>query len=325
MRNVQGTLIVLVVLALSAPVISTGAYAQRSTYPRGPVRLVITHGPGGATDLAARLIQPYFQKYLGVPLVIDNMEGAGGNLARSFVFKQPPDGQVLLVSQQPSMSSGQLVSGGRFEVLKFVHVFNIAARNYDCLAVPAGSPFKSVADIKKASAAKPLPTAGSGLGTNAYVLAMLLKNKAGINMTYVPYNSGSEAALAVAGAQTPLGTGSVDAYRPLHEQKKLRILAVSGPQRDTSLPDVPTLVELGFPEIKLDQLTGLFAPPGLPEERLQILVAALQKAFADKEYLAVAAKAGLTLQPLPPADFFKVSEGMFTTIKALETILKPAR
>ena len=138
-------------------------------------------------------------------------------------------------------------------------------------------------------------------------------------------SSGSEAAVAVAGAQTQFGTGSVDAFRPLHEQKKLRILAVSGPERDSSVPDIPTLVEQGYPEIKLDQLTGVFAPPGVPQDRLQILVGAFQKAFGDKEYLAVAARAGLTLQPLPPAEFYKVSEGMFTTIKALESILKPAR
>jgi tripartite-type tricarboxylate transporter receptor subunit TctC len=322
MKNLKLTVVILALCALAIP---TSVIGQKNTYPKGPVRLVVTHGPGGSTDLAARLIQPYLQKYLGVPIVIDNMEGAGGNLARSYVFKQPPDGQILLVSQQPSMSSGQLVSGGRFETLKFVHVFNIAGRNYDCVAVPADSPFKTIADIKKGAAAKPLTAAGSGIGTNAYVLAMLLKSKGGINVTYVPYNSGSEAAVAVAGAQTQIGTGSVDAFHPLHEQKKLRILAVSGPERDKSLPDVPTLVELGYPEIKLDQMTGVFAPPGFPQDRLQIIVAAFQKAFADKEYLAVAAKAGLTLQPLSPVDFYKVSEGMFTTIKALEAILKPAR
>jgi tripartite-type tricarboxylate transporter receptor subunit TctC len=313
--------ITLLVLACWIPV----ALLAQGSYPKGPLRLVITHGPGGSTDLAARLIQPYLQKYLGVPIVVDNMEGAGGNVARSYVFKQPPDGQVLLVSQQPSMSSGQLVSGGRFETLKFVHVFNIAGRNYDCVGVPANSPFKTIADIKKASAAKPLTSSGSGLGTNAYVLGMLLKSKGGINLTYVPYNSGSEAAVAVAGAQTQMGTGSIDAFLPLQKQNKLRILAVSGPQRDASLPDVPTLAELGFPEIKLDQMTGVFAPPGLPPDKLQVLVAAFQKAAADKDFLAAASKGGLALQPLAANDFYKVSEGMFTTIKSLEAILKPGR
>jgi tripartite-type tricarboxylate transporter receptor subunit TctC len=316
---------VFLAVTICVSVIPIGLGAQRSTYPKGPVRLVITHGPGGATDTAARLIQPYLQKYLGVPVVIDNMEGAGGNIARSFVFKQPPDGQILLVSQQPSMSSGQLVSGGRFDVLKFAHVFNIAGKNYDCLAVPANSPFKTLDDVKRASGSKPVTLAGSGIGTNAYILAMLLKSRAGISVTYVPYNSGSEAAVAVAGGQTQIGTGSLDAYYPLHQQKKLRILAVSGPERDHSHPELPSLVELGYPEIKLDQMTGVFAPPGLAKDRLDVLVSAFQKAFADKEYLALAAKAGHTLQPLPPTEFLKASDSMFRTIKSLEAILKPAR
>src|SRR5262245_50625418 len=153
MTKLKLTIVVVVLFAAWIPI---QLPAQKGPFPKGPVRLVITHGAGGSTDMAARLIQPYLQKYLGVPIVIDNMEGAGGNLARSYVFKQPADGQVLLVSQQPSMSSGQIVSGGRFETLKFAHVFNIAGRNYDCLAVPAASPFKTVADIKKASSSKPL-------------------------------------------------------------------------------------------------------------------------------------------------------------------------
>jgi putative tricarboxylic transport membrane protein len=155
-------------------------FAQ-ATYPKEPIRLIITHAAGGTTDMAARLIQPYLQKYLGVPIVIENMQGAGGNVARSFVFKQPADGYTLLVSQQPSMSSGQIVSGGKFEVLKFVHVFNIAGRNYDCLAVAPNSSFNTIEELKKASAKQSLTSAGTGVGSNAYILAMLLKSKAGVN------------------------------------------------------------------------------------------------------------------------------------------------
>ena len=301
------------------------AVAQKAAYPTEPVRLVITHAAGGTTDLAARLIQPYLQKYLGVPVVIENMQGAGGNVARSYVFKQPADGYTLLVSQQPSMSSGQIVSGGKFEVVKFTHVFNIAGRNYDCVAVTAASPIKNIADMKKASASQALTSAGTGIGSNAYIVAMLLKSKAGVNLTYVPFNSGSEAALALAGEQTQMGTGALDSYHPLHEQKRLRVIAVSGPQRDESHPNIPTIAEMGYPDIKIDQMTGVFAPPGLPEDRLKVLVMAFQKAFADKEYLAATAKAKMTLQPLAPAEFRKASEAMFTTIKGLESVLKQTK
>ena len=146
--------------------------------------------------MAVRVIQPYFQKAIGVPVVLENMVGAGGNIARAFVFKQKPDGYTLLVSQQPSMSSGEIISGGRYEVLKLTHIFNIAGKNYDCVSVPFESPFKTIEDLKKASQKQPLTSAGTGIGTNAYIAAMLLKQKIGVNLTYVPFNSGAEAALA---------------------------------------------------------------------------------------------------------------------------------
>jgi len=308
-------------LGICAWLLPANVMAQ-GPYPKEPIRLVITHAAGGTTDMAARLIQPYLQKYLGVPIVIENMQGAGGNVARSFVFKQPVDGYTLLVSQQPSMSSGQLVSGGKFETLKFVHVFNIAGRNYDCVAVAANTPWKTLDEMKKASAAQSLTSAGTGVGSNAYIVAMLLKAKVGINLTYVPFNSGSEAAVALAGGQTQMGTGALDSYWPLHEQKRLRVIAVAGPQRDESHPSLPTIAELGYPEIKIDQMTGVFAPPGLPDDRLKVLVNGFHKAFADKQYLAAAAKANMTLQPLAPKEFFQASEDMFKTIKALESVLK---
>ena len=320
MKHLRPILLSVAILSLFVPNIVFG----QATYPKEPIRLVITHTAGGTTDMAARLIQPYLQKYLNVPIVIENMPGAGGNVARSFVFKQPPDGYSLLVSQQPSMSSGQLVSGGKFDVLKFVHVFNIAGRNYDCVAVGPNSPFKTIEDLKNASAKQPLTLAGTGVGSNAYILAMLLKAKAGVNISYVPFNSGTEASLALAGNQTEMGTGALGSYAPLHDQKRLRVLAVSGPQRDESHGEFPTLAELGY-DIKMDQMTGVFAPPGLPDAQVKILVAAFQKAFADKDYLAAASKAKQTLQPLPPAEFYKASQGMFKTIQGLESVLKQGK
>ena len=290
-------------------------------FPKEPIRLIITHAAGGTTDMVARVVQPYFHKCVGVPVVIENMVGAGGNIARGFVYKQKPDGYILLVSQQPSMSSGEIVSEGKFEVMKLVHVYNIAGKNYDCVAVPYDSPLKSVDDLKKASQSQSLTSAGTGIGTNAYIAAMLLK-KSGVNLTYVPFNSGTEAALAVAGNKTQMGTGALDSYYPLHEQKKLRVLAVTGPQRDESHKEIPTLAELGFPLVQMDQMTGIFAPPGLPKDRMDILVKALGEATADPEFKAAAAKANMTLQPLPPDEFQKASKTIYDTIKGLEDILK---
>src|SRR3972149_491177 len=168
------SIVVLTVLAFSYSMT-----AAQEKFPTEPVRLIVTHAAGGTTDMAARVIQPYFQKAIGVPVVIENMVGAGGNIARAFAFRQKPDGYTLLVSQQPSMSSGEIVSGGKFEVLKLTHVFNIAGKNYDCVAVPFDSPFKTIEDMKKASQGRALTSAGTGIGTNSYIAARLLKQGGG--------------------------------------------------------------------------------------------------------------------------------------------------
>jgi tripartite-type tricarboxylate transporter receptor subunit TctC len=101
---------------------------------------VITHKAGGITDLPARIVQPYLEKYLGGTVVIENMDGAGGNIARSYVYKQPADGHTLLVTVQPSLSSGAIVSDGDYDPLKFVPVYNITGKGYQGVGVHYKSP-----------------------------------------------------------------------------------------------------------------------------------------------------------------------------------------
>jgi tripartite-type tricarboxylate transporter receptor subunit TctC len=141
-------------------------------YPQGPIHIVVPHDPGGVVDTTARLIQPHLQRYLGAPVVINNMPGAGGNIGRAYVFRQPPDGYTLMVNLQPSMSAGQIVTGARFDSLQFTHVYNITGHNYDAVAVPIASSLKSIDDIRNASQTHPLTTAGGGVGTTNYILAM---------------------------------------------------------------------------------------------------------------------------------------------------------
>ena len=160
--------------------------AQKALYPQGPIHIVVPHDPGGVVDTSARLIQPYLQKFIGVPVVIDNMPGAGGNIGRAYVFRQPADGYTLMVNLQPSMSAGQIVTGAKFDSLKFTHVYNITGHNYDALAVPMGSALKTIEDIRRASETHPLTTAGGGVGTTNYILAMLLKEKQGFKSPSFP-------------------------------------------------------------------------------------------------------------------------------------------
>ena len=312
----------LILTAVFIVAVSSTEILAQEKYPNEAIRVVGTHAAGGSGDLVVRVVQPYLQAALGVPVVIENMVGAGGNIARAYVYKQKPDGYTLLASKQPSMSGGEISQGGKFESLKFTHVFNVCGKNYESLAVPYDSPMKSVADVINASRSKPVVVSGPGIGTNTYVFMILLKKHTGINFTYVPFNSGNEAAFAVAGGKVEVGAGATTNFIPLQEQKKVRILGVAGPERDHFLPSIPTFIELGYPQVALDELVGVFAPPGLPKDKLEILEAAFVKATSDPQYRASAAKAQISVYPLKSKEFFEASSKMHEMIRSMADLLK---
>jgi len=294
--------------------------AAQEKFPSQPIRLILTHEAGGSSDIFNRIFQPYLSKALGVPVVIENMTGAGGNKARAFVYKQVPDGYQILVSKQPSMSGGEILNNGNFETLKFVHVYNVAGNNYNCLAVPYDSSLKTLEDVKKASQKESIITSGTGVGTNAYLNYARYK-QLGFNLTYVPFSGGAGAAMAVAGGKTQAGLGNIIGMYPMHEQKKVRILAIHGPQRSPLYPELPTAAEQGYPEIALDEFVGYFAPPGLSKERLNILEKAFAEAAANKEFQKLANQAGYGTRPLGSKEFFKESKEMHELILSVKNMI----
>ena len=313
-------IITLTIVLFVAVVFFSSYGSAQAKYPSKPIRFIITHGAGGSSDTFNRIFLPYLIEALGVPVVIDNMTGAGGNRARAFVYKQKPDGYQILVSKQPSMSGGQIVNNGKFESLKFVHIYNVAGRNYNCLAVPYDSPFKTLEDVKKASQKLAIITAGTGIGSNAYIVYTRYK-QLGFDLIYVPFRSGGQAALAVAGAKTQAGMGNITRMYPMMEQKRVRILAIHGPQRSKLYPNIPTAAEQGYPELALDELVGYFAPPGFPDEKRIILEKAFAKAAANPKFQAAAKKARYGVRPLGSKEFFKESKAMHELLLSMLDVI----
>ena len=312
--------VILFVIACTAAVVQAA-----EKYPNKPVRFVITHAPGGSNDKPIRLIQPFLQKALGVPVILENMPGAGGNIARAYVQKQAPDGYTFLVSQQPSVSSGAIASAGTppYDPLKFVQVYNISGKSYLCVAVPYNSPFKSVKDLIEASKKNQLTMGGAGAGGTSFIVYVLLE-KVGAKLQYVPFNSAPEAAMAIAGNQIDMASSNYDFFLPMRKQNKIRILAVTGPERGEFAPDVPTLTEQGIPGIELDQIVGAHAPLGLPKEKLDIMAAAFTKVMQDEGFKKVAKEAQLVLNPMGPEKFKVEFMKLHKMIESMGPLLKEA-
>lgn len=300
------------------------AKGSAEKFPSRPVRLVITHKAGGITDLPARIVQPFFEKYLASTVVIENMDGAGGNIARSYVYKQPADGYTLLVTVQPSLSSGAIVSDGDYDPLKFVPVYNITGKGYQGVGVQFKSPFKNMKDLIGAAKKKPMTAGGAGVGGNSFIVMALLNQKTGTKFEYVPFNSTTEAALALAGGHIDTALSGYPALIPLQEQKKVRIIAMSGPERAELLPEVQTITEQGFPGIEVDQLVSIFAPPGLPKERLDVLVGAFEKAFKDPAMVKAAREAKFVLKPMAGDRLTKETIALHKMIQDIAPALKEA-
>ena len=294
-------------------------------YPSKPVRFVITHAPGGSNDKPIRLLQPSLQKALGVPVILENMPGAGGNIARAYVQKQAPDGYTFLVSQQPSVSSGAIAASGTppYDPLKFVQVYNISGKSYLCVAVPHNSPFKNVKELIEASKKNKLTMGGAGAGGTSFIVYVLLE-KAGAKLQYVPFNSAPEAAMAIAGNQIDMASSNYDFFLPMRKQNKIRLLAVTGPERGEFAPDVPTLTEQGIPGIELDQIVGAHAPLGFPKEKLDIMAAAFAKAIQDEGFKKVAKDAQLVLNPMGPEKFKVEFMKLHKMIVSIGPLLKEA-
>jgi tripartite-type tricarboxylate transporter receptor subunit TctC len=291
-------------------------------FPTKTVKLVITHAAGGITDRPARLIQPFLEKELGVTVVIENMAGAGGNIARSYVYKQPADGYTLLVTQQPSLSSGALVSEGDFDPLKLTPVYNISGKGYQAVGVPYNSPYKNMKDLIEAARKKPMTAGGAGIGANSFIVMTLLNKNAGTKFEYMPFNNTTEASLAVAGGHIDVALSGFQTLIPFEQQKKVRTLAICGPERSELLPNVPTITEQGFPGVEVDQLATIFAPPGLPKDRLDVLVAACERATKNPDFLKSAKEAKEPLDPMGGDRLRKATLSMHQMVQSIAPALK---
>ena len=232
-----------------------------------PIRLLVGFPPGGGTDAVARLLAEALQASLGNPVIVDNRPGAGGQIAAQALKTAAPDGQTLLVSHDHTVSILPLVlKNPGFEPAKdFVPVAGFATFA-NALALSAGTPASSLPEylawVKKQGG-----QGNVGVPAPASVpefLVKLISERHGLNLASVPYRGSAPMMVDMLGNQIAAGIGSVPDLIVNHQQKKLRIVAVMGSQRQAVLPDVPTFAELGLAGFEELPYYGVFAPAGTP-------------------------------------------------------------
>jgi len=272
-------------LAALAAIAAHPASAQgdaAANYPNRPIRLIVGFAAGGGNDLFARLVGQKLSENIGQPVIIENKPGAGGRIAVDYVKSQPADGYTIMVA-----ASGQMaIAAAIYPKLSyhptrdFLPLTMIASFPL-ILAGPANDTIKSVKDLVAYGKANPDKSNYATSSPAFTITTELFKLKTGMPAVAVPYKSSNEMMLSVAGGNTLFSIADGPPTMPLVQGGKIRALAVTGSQRSSELPDVPSMAEAGYPEVNIGLWSGLFVAAGTPPAVANKLATESQRALAD--------------------------------------------
>jgi tripartite-type tricarboxylate transporter receptor subunit TctC len=251
------------------------ALAQGAAYPNRPIHVIVPFAAGGPSDIIARIVADALYPQLGQTLVIDNRAGGGANIGIGLAARAEPDGYTLLITTSAFVINPSLYKKIPFDPIKDFSPISDLAISPQLISVMPGYVNTLAEFIAKAKAAPgKLNYSSPGLGTQAQLTVELLKLRAGIDIVHVPFSGGPPAVQALLSGSVQLTTNAVPTSAKLVEAGTMHALAVSGKARYFALPDVPTLVESGYPGFVTDTFVGFFAPAGTPQAIVDRLASA---------------------------------------------------
>jgi tripartite-type tricarboxylate transporter receptor subunit TctC len=294
-----------IALALGVGVASIGpAFGQ--SYPSRPIKIIVGFPPGGSTDTVARIAAERLSLSLGQPVIIDNRPGgAGGTTGSKAAAAATPDGYTLLSATSGMTISPALYTNVGYDPIRSFAPVAMVASSSQILVVDAAVPAKSVPELVAYAKANPgkVHFGSSGYGTQPHLSGEFLKLRAGIDIVHVPYRGSAPVINDLLAGQIQMMLDSGPTVLPLIEAGKLRALAVTGERRNPNMPDVPTMIESGFPGFVTRYWNGVVAPVGTPDSIVNKLNAAINEGLKSSDMQASLAKIGLEPMIVSPQDF----------------------
>jgi tripartite-type tricarboxylate transporter receptor subunit TctC len=292
-------------LALSLAAGVTTVHSQG--FPNKLIRIIVPFTPGGSNDVVAREIATGLQERFNQTAVVENKPGGGGTIAYQFVAKSPPDGHTLMIAPASFTMGPHLSRNPVYNpIAEFAPVILIADVPF-VLVVPSSLPvhsLKELIDLAKTSPNK-LSFGSVGVGTPQHLGGELFKLSAGIDMVHVPFRGATAAIPDLLAGRIDVFIGAINSLLPLIKEGKLRAIAMAGKTRVPSLPDVPTIAELAFPDYELGSAVGLVAPAGTPPDVVDTLNGEIGKILATPGFRERMEKIGLEVIGSTPAAYAK--------------------
>ncbi|MDM0033198.1 tripartite tricarboxylate transporter substrate binding protein [Variovorax sp. J22P271] len=279
--------------------------AQAQPYPAKPIRMIVPFPPGGGTDILSRLVANKLTEVSKWTVVPDNRAGAGGTIGIAEAVRAAPSGYEMVMGQKDNMVVAPwLYKNLSYDPTKDLVAVAHVAYTPVVIVTRSDSKFKTLADVVAAARAAPdAITYGSpGNGTTIHLAGEIFKSAANIKMRHVPYKGSNAAMMDVLAGNVDLMVSSLPSAMSQIQGGKLRPLAVTSARRSSSLPDVPTVAELGYKGFDVSTWYGLFMPAGTPKDVVTTVNAEVNKLLATPEMKAAIIAQGAEPQAMTPQE-----------------------
>jgi tripartite-type tricarboxylate transporter receptor subunit TctC len=287
-------------IALAALAVGIGlSFAAADTFPSRPVKIIVPTPAGGPIDAVARVLAHALQSTLGQGVVVDNRSGAGNTIGSKEAAQSEPDGYTLLFSSASGLILAPLLhSQAGYDPNASFEPIALIAESSNILVVNPALPVTSLKELVAYAKAHPgqLHFSSGGIGVLPHLIGEMFKARAGVDIVHVPYRGGGPSIADVVGGHVDMTFEGVSVLLPLIQAGKLRALAVTGRTRIPQLPDVPTLIESGYPDFAVTAWTALLAPAKTPPDIVAKLNTQVNAALASPEFTA--AINAISSQPL---------------------------
>ena len=270
-------------VALCTALFAIVGNASGQTWPARQVQLVVPYAPGGVVDLIGRTVGQRLSAQLGQPVVVDNRPGAGGIIGVDYAARSTPDGYTIVVMDPAIVINPNMQDKVPYDLKKDLQAVAVIGSSPLVLVVNASLPVTTVSQLVDYARANPgkLNFVSAGIGTTPHMAGELLKLRSGVNMVHVPYKGSGPAMADLVAGQVQMGFSSITAALPFIKDNRLRPLATTGSKRSPALPEVPTMVEAGYPNFEVDLWLGIFAPASVPAPIVTRLNGEIAKALED--------------------------------------------